>query len=53
MVRIERTGQDKIAEARKGRSARRGIPRGSGFPRSWREVQRTVRIEQTGQANVR
>jgi hypothetical protein len=35
--RIEQTGQDKIAEVRKGRRARRGIPRdpcGSGFPRS-------------------
>ena len=33
-------GQDKIAEARKGRRARRGIPRdlrGSALPRSWRE----------------
>ena len=36
---IERAGQDKIVEVRKGRRARRGIqrdPRGSGFPRSWR-----------------
>ena len=34
---IERTGQDKIAEVRRGRMTRRGIPRdprGSEFPRS-------------------
>jgi hypothetical protein len=54
--RIERTGQDKIAEVRKGRRARRGIsrdPRGSGFPRSWREYNEREELNGRGKANVR